>query len=209
MPTIALIDETRRRLTRRFGSRYKIVTQAGQPSGERTIYVLTQERFLAIPAERFSGLGFFAIDEFYKLDMPRDDRASLLNMAFHRLHATGAQFYLLGPNIHDMTRAVYGRLDFQFVKTDYGTVVIDTEIHPPPSNLQRAVTAQCRSLHGSTLLYVKEPSRTRTVAKWLIEANLGRSGEELDDASRWIAQNYHPEWFLARAVRNGIESASR
>jgi hypothetical protein len=204
VPTIALIDETRRRLTKRFGARYKIVTQAGQPPGERTIYVLTQERFLDIPAERFSGLSFFVIDEFYKLGMPRDDRAPLLNMAFHRLHATGAQFYLLGPNIHDMTRAVYSRLDFQFVKTDYGTVVIDTEILPAPSNLQRAVTAQCRNLHGSTLLYVKEPSRTRTVAKWLIEADLGRVGEELDDASRWIAENYHPEWFLARAVRNGI-----
>jgi hypothetical protein len=204
VPTIALIDETRRRLTNRFGTRYKIVTQAGQPPGERTIYVLTQERFLDIPAERFTGLSFFAIDEFYKLDMPRDERSPLLNLAFHRLHATGAQFYLLGPNIHDMARAVYERLDFQFVRTGYGTVVLDTEIHPAPRNPKQAVTTRCRSLNGPTLLYVSAPARTRIVAKWLIEANLGHGSKELDDAGHWIADNYHPEWFLARAVRNGI-----
>ena len=49
VPTIALIDETRRRLTRRFRGQYKIVTHPSQPPGERTVYVLTQERFLDIP----------------------------------------------------------------------------------------------------------------------------------------------------------------
>lgn len=49
MPTVALIDETRRRLTRRLRGRYKIVTQPSQPPGERTVYVLTQERFWASP----------------------------------------------------------------------------------------------------------------------------------------------------------------
>jgi ATP-dependent helicase YprA (DUF1998 family) len=37
VPTIALIDETRRRLTRRFRDQYKIVTQPSQPPGERTL----------------------------------------------------------------------------------------------------------------------------------------------------------------------------
>jgi replicative superfamily II helicase len=98
VPTIALIDETRRRLARRFRDQYKIVTHPSQPPGEHTVYVLTQERFLDIPAARFANVDFFAIDEFYKLDSPQnDERSGLLNQAFHQLHATGAQFYLLAP----------------------------------------------------------------------------------------------------------------
>jgi replicative superfamily II helicase len=48
VPTIALIDETRKRLAR-FNDRYKIITHASQmpEQGERgAIYVLTQERVI-------------------------------------------------------------------------------------------------------------------------------------------------------------------
>jgi hypothetical protein len=107
----SLIDETRRRLTRRFRDQYKIVTHPSQAPGERTIYVLTQERLLDIPTDRFPQVDFFAIDEFYKLDY-NEDRAGLLNQAFHRLHATGAQFYLLGPNIDDLASDIRGKLEF-------------------------------------------------------------------------------------------------
>jgi hypothetical protein len=206
VPTIALIDETRRRLTRRFRDQYKIVTQPSQPPGERTLYILTQERFLDIPAEQFQDVDFFAVDEFYKLDAPYgDERSVLLNQAFHRLHATGAQFYLLGPNIDSLTRKVHERLQFQFISTDYQTVTLDTEFHRVSKDEFRdAVVGRCRTLSGPTLLYVRSPARGREVARWLLDAGLGRGDAELDDAARWIAGAYHPNWLVARAMRNGI-----
>ncbi|MBV9448663.1 MAG: DEAD/DEAH box helicase [Streptosporangiaceae bacterium] len=206
VPTIALIDETRRRLTRRFRDQYKIVTQPSQPPGERTLYILTQERFLDIPAERFSELGFFAIDEFYKLGSPKDDeRSVLLNQTFHRLHATGAQFYLLGPNIDSLSRQVHERLEFQFVSTDYQTVSLDIEWHPArQKELREAVITKCRTLLGPTLLYVRSPARAREVARWLLDAGLGRTERDLDDAANWVARAYHPQWLVPRALRNGI-----
>lgn len=206
VPTIALIDETRRRLARRFRDQYKIVTQPSQPPGDRTLYILTQERFLDIPPERFTQVDFFAIDEFYKLDSPQDnERSGLLNQAFHQLHATGAQYYLLGPNIDDMARDVRDKLRFQFIRTDYETVTLDTEFHTASrNNLQELVTSRCRSLAGPTLLYVRSPNRAREVARWLLDSNLGRGDNDLDDAARWITANYHPQWLVARALRNGI-----
>ncbi len=42
VPTIALIDETRRRLSRRFKSEYKIITHPSQMPVDKTIYVFTQ-----------------------------------------------------------------------------------------------------------------------------------------------------------------------
>jgi hypothetical protein len=206
VPTVALIDETRRRLTPRFRGQYKIVTHPSQPPGERTVYVLTQERFLDIPAERFAGIDFFAIDEFYKLDaQPHDERSSLLNQAFHRLHATGAQFYLLGPNVDDLARSVRERLEFQFIRTSYETVTLDAEFYPAGrDDLRELVTSRCATLSGPTVLFASSPARAREVARWLLGAGLGRGDSSLDGAADWIARSYHPQWLAARAVRNGI-----
>jgi replicative superfamily II helicase len=96
VPTIALIDETRKRLSR-FSDRFKIVTHASQPADpERgTIYVLTQER--VIERADLDHLDLFVIDEFYKLDPSGGgaDRAAILNHAFYKLLKTAHQFYLL------------------------------------------------------------------------------------------------------------------
>jgi hypothetical protein len=170
------------------------------------LYVLTQERYLDIPADRFSNVEFFAIDEFYKLDpQHEDERSVLLNQAFHRLHETGAQFYLLGPNIDSLTRQMYERLEFRFISTDYRTVALDTEFHRVGKDeLRQAVIDRCRTLGGPTLLYVRSPTRAREIVKWLLDGGLGCSDTELDDAAHWIADAYHPQWLVARALRNGI-----
>jgi hypothetical protein len=44
LPTIALIDETRRRLTARFRASHKLLTHPSQTRGDRNIYIITQER---------------------------------------------------------------------------------------------------------------------------------------------------------------------
>jgi hypothetical protein len=182
------------------------VTHPGQPHGEKTIYVLTQERLLDIPAERFPQVDFFAIDEFYKLDSSNnEDRAVLLNQTFHRLHASGAQFYLLGPNIDRLTSGLTARLDFQFIRTDFQTVALDTEIHRVgKGQLREALTERCLALTGPTLLYVRSPKRAREVAGWLLSANIASPSKEIADAADWVAATYHPQWLVAKALRQGI-----
>lgn len=96
VPTIALIDETRRRLSA-FKEIYKLVTQIGQNPAGRNILILTAERFNGF--EELPKIDFFVIDEFYKLGDRSEDQSRMvaLNHAFYRLQKTGAQFYLLGP----------------------------------------------------------------------------------------------------------------
>ena len=76
VPTVALIDEVRRRLVS-FTHRYTLITHPSQEPGEHNIYVLTQERFLELPAE--PDVDLFMIDEFYKLGShnPDDQRMSM------------------------------------------------------------------------------------------------------------------------------------
>ena len=101
VPTLALIDETRRRLSR-FSAQFKIVTNLSQSPAERNVFVFTQERFVSyqqLPA----AIDLFVVDEFYKLSLESDsERAAILNQAFYRLFKTGAQFYLLGPDIRNL-----------------------------------------------------------------------------------------------------------
>ena len=69
VPTIALMDETRRRLSQRFRGQFKIITHVSQALTERNVFVLTQERVLE--RDLFKLVELVVVDEFYKLSPPR------------------------------------------------------------------------------------------------------------------------------------------
>ena len=58
-------------------------------------------------------------------------------------------------------------------------------------------------LGPGTLIYCRSPKRTREVARRSIEHNVG-GGKDLDSAADWIADTYHPDWIVGRALRRGI-----
>ena len=64
VPTLALIDETRRRLTQQFSSIYNIVAHPSQvPSEGRNIFIFTPERVVAYK-KQFTKINFLIIEEF-------------------------------------------------------------------------------------------------------------------------------------------------
>lgn len=66
VPTVALADETRRRLQERFGDRYQIIHHSSQVChSDQAVYVLTQER--VNERDDIVDIDLFVIDEFYKL----------------------------------------------------------------------------------------------------------------------------------------------
>lgn len=208
VPTIALLDETRRRLSR--FREYKLVTHPNQELGEKNILVMTQERLLAVP--KMPRVDFFFIDEFYKLADERDgvleQRASMLNQAFLRLVRTGAQFYFAGPLVEGLTEALPENFRASFVRTDFSTVAADTTSLKASNDDERlALTSE---LVGEkcdpTLVYCQSPQKTRKVLEVLIESRSKSSstGRGMTDAAEWIEQNYHPDWIVAKALRLGI-----
>lgn len=123
VPTIALIDETRRRIFE-LHSEHKIITHVSQELKDKNIFILTQERAVEFP--ELPDFDLFILDEFYKLD-PREDseRAITLNYAFYKLYKKSKQFYLLGPNIQNIPEGLPERFKCRFIRTDYSTVVTD------------------------------------------------------------------------------------
>ena len=208
VPTLALIDETRRRLLRRFGERCSVITHPSQQAkvDRINVYVLTQERVLN--REDLAEVDFFVVDEFYKMNLATEkesDRAVDLNLAFHKLAKTGAQFYLLGPNI----QAIEGLsgYDYHFIPSKFSTVAVDVvNLDLPTRGPERedGLVDLCRTIDGPTIVYCQSPVSASRVAEFLVKkAGLSQICE-VDDAVDWIAKNYDPNWIVCDALRHGI-----
>lgn len=202
VPTLALIDETRRRLAR-FSDRFKINTFPSQSADDRTIFIMTQERLLEI--DPFPTVGLFIIDEFYKLDAEIDsERAALLNIAWDSLHRTGAQYYLTGPNVTGLAEALPEQLRESLFVSNFKTVAVDVEYVRDDSDERSRVISVCQNNPGQTLLYCKTPQRAREVSQWLLEEELGEASGQSSIAGEWIANNYDSDWIAGRCIAKGI-----
>ncbi|GAA1679548.1 DEAD/DEAH box helicase [Microbacterium lacus] len=201
VPTIALIDETRRRVID-LGTSYYVVSHPSQTRGHRNVFVLTQERFLEL--DPFPDVDFFVIDEFYKLgDGETDDkRRATLNIAWRQLRNTGAQYYLLGPNIDSLGAGTGEDLAQSFVLSDFSPVVVDVEDR---SEVDDRLVDMKKFLNsdadGPSLIFVSSPSRASQIA---LELATGAADSFVIDLAAWIGDNYDPEWSVARALHGGV-----
>lgn len=209
VPTIALIDETRRRIISAIGGTHDIITHSSQVSlgdGRPTVYILTQER--ALGRSDLEDTDFFVIDEFYKLDLrgTQDERAIDLNICFHRLAKNGAQFYLIGPNISNV-RGLASEYKHVFMPSDFSTVALDIEYF----NLKRRGTERqiklidlCASLKSPTLVYCQSPRSAREAARTVYGATESSMCEATKDAVNWLEQYFPVEWEVIQALKRGI-----
>ena len=202
VPTIALIDETRARLSANFSSSYKIITHATQKVENKTIYVLTQERFLEF-TETFVP-DFFVIDEFYKLNSgDYDTRTVSLNTAFARLYRSSAQFLLIGPNIQSVNVGS-SNINFSFVCTDFKTVATDIVFVNTSNDLQKDCIAIAQKLKEQTLIFCKSSNSAYDLAKKMIAENISFRNQKAEVFAAWLRKNFHQDWFLADCIEHGI-----
>lgn len=203
VPTIALIDETRRRLSV-FKDRYKIVTQVSQDPAVRNIFVFTAERIIAY--EKLPKIEFFVIDEFFKIGALHEDesRTIALNQAFYRLYKNGGQFYMLGPNIQHIPQGLEDKFKCFFYSTRFSTVV--TEVVPIfdwKDDIERLINL-AEDIDEQTLIYCRSPKRANEVVRALVERDVCGHGNDFTYAADWISENFHPDWIFQKALNSGI-----
>ena len=200
VPTIALIDETRARLSTNFSMSYKIITHATQKADDKTIYVLTQERFLEF-TETFVP-DFFVVDEFYKLDGgDYDKRTVSLNSAFARLYKSSAQFLLIGPNIQ-YVNVGNSNINFSFVRTDFKTVATDIVFVGTSDDLQKDCVEIAQKLEEQTLIFCKSSNSAYDLAQRMISENISSRNQKAEVFADWLRKNFHQNWFLADCIEN-------
>lgn len=206
LPTIALIDETRRRLTRRFGDRYDIITTVtdGYDPAVPTIFVLTQERFLQRKDVKKIDLLF--VDEFYKLDPTRkDDRYENLNIALYRALPKSAQCFMAGPHIKNILLGDEYRGSFRFVQTDYRTVSVNIFDRSAREDKKGALFADLAGVADeSSIVFTATPGSAQNLMKDFIEAKLGTDSRIGTLLKAWIAENYHKSWPVGEGTEKAI-----
>lgn len=214
VPTVALADETRRRLQDRFGESYQIIHHSSQECrSDHVVYVLTQER--VNERNDIKDIDLFVIDEFYKLAFRKlksgptdynDERVIELNIALSKLLKVSKQFYLTGPFVNSIRGLTELGYDHTFISADFNTVAVDVHTFGVDANndagklaMLATIAPQCE---GATIIYCKSPGVAGKVARELVRLGYGHSfkSEHID----WVAEEFDPEWDFTYALRNGI-----
>ena len=132
VPTIALTDETRRRIYKKFSNEYKIITTPDEDLSNKNILIFPQERAINY-IEKISLIDILIIDEFYKAGISFDkERAPILLKAILELGKKAKQKYFLAPNITSLKDSPFTK-GMKFEKIDFNTVI--SEIHEEYLNI--------------------------------------------------------------------------
>lgn len=209
VPTIALTDETRRRLYKKFSSAYKIITTPEVELSAKNIFIFPQERAISY-IHKIQSIDILIIDEFYKAGISFDkDRAPILLKAILELGKKATQKYFLAPNISDLHDSPFTE-GMRFEKIDFNTVF--SEIHED----YKGVTPNNKSFKKDRLLAILNQKRTKSLIYAGTYSNIDtiinilnddlptRKNELLNSFSEWLKINYGDTYILSILVCKGV-----
>ncbi len=203
LPTIALLDEFRRRFRDRLSDKFDVIMHQSETSTDGpTIFLGTQERL--IHRDDLGNLDLTVVDEFYKLDPARrDDRSVTLNAAVYRLLKRSKQFFFLGPNIDSVSVAPDSPWNFEFLKTHFSTVAVNTlDLQAVEDKRERLIEEIGEDQNWPALVFISSPGKANKLAIEL--SGKMAVAEGASDFSRWLKENIGPNNFLSKAVEYGF-----
>lgn len=214
-PTLALLDETRKKLQKYTDTYYIVVSTSQKNIGERNIFLFTGER--VVEYQFFPKIDFFVIDEFYKLSLKRDEeRAASLNHALYRLLKMTDDFYMLGPNIKRISKGFTEQYGAKWVHSNFATVAADVfnvfkSFPVKKEEKEQRLFKLLTDMQEPTLIYCSSPSKVNKISKnYLNYLDLKDKKLQGEVKSRnrelieWIDENVHPDWSLRRALGYSI-----
>jgi hypothetical protein len=218
-PTLALLDETRKKLLK-YREYYKIIVSTNQQPDERkgNVFLFTGERVMEYIS--FPNIDFFIIDEFYKLSLDRDDdRAIPLNQAFNKLLKQTNKFYLLGPVIQNIPVNLKEKFDLTWYPTDFATVAVNEMSFEAEKGVKakdkkeykkRRLFEFLSTERDQTLIYCSSPNKATTLAleftshlKQIFDHTKLITGKNLD-IQDWLKENINDKWSLIDSLNYGV-----
>lgn len=212
VPTIALTDETRRRIEHKFSHKYKIITTTDATIAERNIFIFPQERSFAY-LDKLEKIDMLIVDEFYKASsMFDDDRSSSLLSAIIELGRISRQKYYLAPNIHKIADNVFTQ-GMQFMRlTDFKTVITKAaKIYEKRRNYENVDEFKKNYLvnilqnnTSKTLVYAGSYNNINKVSTILADNLPYKETSLLRDFNDWVKVNYGDSFSLCQLSERGI-----
>lgn len=209
VPTIALMDETRRRLYKSFSRDYEIITQSDSDIGEKNIFIFPPERALTFK-NVIQDIDIFIIDEFYKASVQFDpDRAPSLIKCLLQFSNKANQRYFLAPNISCLEDNPFTQ-GMSFYYTDFNTVYLNSKNYYPqikvaPDQKAKFLFDILKENPGKTLVYAGTFTEIGKLKDSYLSSGINRNSSELlDSFSKWLSDNYQPIWYLSDLAKRGI-----
>lgn len=213
VPTIALTDETRRRLHKKFADRYKIITTTEVELEEKNIFIFPQERAMYY-VNKIVEIDILIIDEFYKASSEYDKlRSPSLLKAIIKLGVKSKQKYFLAPNITAIGDNIFTK-DLIFEdKLGFNTVYlekfelfkkiqgdrIEKEIQKGELLLNIITEKPTKSL-----IYAASYAQIEKVSNLLNEKLPISDRQLLYEFANWLTKNYGANWKLTNLVKRGV-----
>lgn len=209
VPTIALMDETRRRLYKKFSRDYGIITAPDAPLEARNILIFPQERAFGY-IKKLEKIDLLVIDEFYKASIVHDkERAPSLIKAIVQLSRRAEQRYYLAPNIKKLADNVFTR-DMEFLELlDFNTVFLEKheiykEIDGDTKKKSEALLSIISPRSEKSLVYAGTYTEIRKIADLVVDRMSKVDRAHTTHFARWLRENYYHNWILADLVERGV-----
>lgn len=207
VPTIALTDETRRRLYKKFANDYKIITTSEVELSEKNIFIFPQERAINY-INSVESLDLLVIDEFYKASPAFEkERSPALLKAILKLGKKSKQKYFLAPNISKLNDNPFTR-GMEFCHLDFNTVFLEkkdlhTDIKGDEQLKSAALLEILAKKKTKSLIYAGTYAEITKVTNLLIENCKTENSQIIADFSKWLAVNYDANWTLTSLIKRG------
>lgn len=207
VPTIALTDETRRRLQNKFSRQYKIITTPSVELADKNIFIFPQERAIHY-IEEIKSIDILIVDEFYKASEAYDkERSPALINAIIKLGKISNQKYFLAPNISEINSNIFTK-DMDFIKLDFNTVFLNKhnlfeEIKGSEQLKNEALIRILKNSNGKSLIYAGTYSDIDKVSNILIKNSHITNNKTLQDFETWLVVNYGKKWNLPNLIKRG------
>lgn len=208
VPTIALMDETRRRIFKKFSREFTIITAPDTDLGKRNIFIFPQERVFGY-LSKIESIDLLVVDEFYKASKAHDkERSPSLIKAIIKLSKKAKQRYYLAPNIKKLASNVFTD-DMEFLELlDFNTVFLEKH------ELYHEIDGN-NDLKAEALVKIIKPRTAKSLIYAGTYSDIARVGDivkgqlEVVDRphtnhfAKWLRQNYQSDWGLADLIERG------
>ena len=207
VPTLALTDETRRRLYKKFAHEYKIITTSDVELSDKNIFIFPQERAMNY-INIVESFDIMIVDEFYKASSKFDkERSPSLIRAMIRLGAKSNQKYYLAPNIKSIDSNPFTE-DMEFIRLDFNTVFLEKhELYNQINNNEEKSEKLLEILsenRGKSLIYAGTYSNIDSLTYLFLDTYEPVKNELLEMFADWLSKNYDVNWSLTKLISREI-----
>ena len=207
VPTLALTDETRRRLYKKFASEYKIITTSEVELAEKNIFIFPQERAMNY-YKTVDSFDIMIVDEFYKAGRKFDkERSPSLLRAMLKLGSKAKQKYYLAPNISTLENNPFTE-GMEFIRLDFNTVYLEkNELYDKIKDNEdksKVLLDILNNTDGKTLIYAGTYSNIDSLSNLFLTTYGATDRVLLNDFSAWLGKHYDINWSLTKLIKRGI-----